>query len=65
MVPRSSTGKGVHRRLAQCRKVSSPIQPHHAPARLANMSGWKYAFSLSNEDVDNANPPGTADLIGR
>lgn len=28
------------------------------------MPAWKYAFSLSLEEVKNATPPGTVQLIG-
>jgi len=28
------------------------------------MSGWKYAFSLSKEEVKDATPPGTVTLVG-
>jgi hypothetical protein len=31
---------------------------------LPNMSGWKYAFSLSKAEVKEATPPGTVLLIG-
>lgn len=28
------------------------------------MSGWKYAFSLSKEEIRDAHPPGTVRLVG-